>query len=621
MKTENNNGKITLNEKRIMKKELLRHNEYYDLQNLFDKLYQRSEKGYTFKYLYKDIISDENLLLAYRNIKRNRGSRTRGTNRRTIDFWERQPVEEYLAYMKVRLKYYEPQKIRRVNIPKTDGRIRPLGIPNIEDRLIQQAIKQVLEPICEAQFHKHSYGFRPNRSAEHAIAYLYKKINLDDYYYIVDIDIKGFFDNVDHSKLLKQLWTIGIHDKKVISIIGAMLKAEIEGIGVPEKGVPQGGIISPLLANVVLNELDWWLSDQWQTLETQYNYATNSIKSRALKKSSELKEFYFVRYADDFKIICKNNEIATIMFHATKQWLKERLNLDINEEKSKITNLKKSYTEYLGFRIKTKKKRQGRVVKCKLTKRAKTVIYEALKQQVKKIQHSTKTMEVYKLNRMIRGYHNYFEIATEVSNEFGIIHYKLQKCIFNRLKNILSDTGIKTTEYKNKYGKYKGKEINIANLAVYPVYGIRTRPPMLLKNNINNYTPKGRQAIHKEISSVDKDTLHYIIRNPQMNKSIEFNDNRISKYVAQKGRCAISGEPLQIENMEVHHIKPIHSGGTDEYNNLIIITYDMHKLIHATNEETIQEYLSHCKLNKTKLQKLNKYRKLVGNEEILKEKK
>lgn len=227
------------------KKDRLRYNEYYNMQHIFDNLYKQSLEGSKFSRLYDLICSNENILLAYRTLKSNKGSKTPGTNRHTIEYWENKSVDSFLCYIKSRLNNYMPQKVRRVEIPKSNGKMRPLGIPCIEDRLIQQCIKQVLEPICEAKFHPHSYGFRPNRSTQHAIAYVYHKINQDNVYYMVDIDIKSFFDNVNHSKLLKQLWTLGIRDKKLLSIINAMLKAEVEGIGIPTKGVPQGGILSP----------------------------------------------------------------------------------------------------------------------------------------------------------------------------------------------------------------------------------------------------------------------------------------------------------------------------------------------------------------------------------------
>lgn len=262
---------------KAQKKAKLRHAEYYDFQEIQDKLYADSLKGREFKHLVEIVSTPENIRLAYRNIKANHGSKTAGTDGRTIKDLEKLSDEKLVALVQRKLDWYEPQSVRRVEIPKgTDPtKKRPLGIPTILDRLIQQCVLQVLEPICEAKFHDHSYGFRPNRSQEHAIALVYKNIQLSHYYFVVDIDIKGFFDNVNHGKLLKQMWTLGIRDKKLLSIISAMLKAEVAGIGFPEKGTPQGGIISPLLSNIVLNELDWWVASQWEEFPTRRKYSVN----------------------------------------------------------------------------------------------------------------------------------------------------------------------------------------------------------------------------------------------------------------------------------------------------------------------------------------------------------
>ncbi len=158
-----------------------------------------------------------------------------------------------------------------------------LGIPTIIDRIAQQCILQVLEPICEAKFHERNNGFRPNRSAENALAQCYKMIQVQHLHFVVDIDIKGFFDNVNHSKLIRQIWAMGIQDKKLICVIKQMLKAPIimqDGKKVyPTKGTPQGGILSPLLVNIVLNELDWWISSQWVSMPTHTKYKAFYNKS------------------------------------------------------------------------------------------------------------------------------------------------------------------------------------------------------------------------------------------------------------------------------------------------------------------------------------------------------
>ena len=186
------------------------------------------------------------------------------------------PTTEILERIQNKFRFYTPKPVRRKDILKPNGKTRPLGIPTIADRLVQQCILQVLEPICEAKFHERNNGFRPNRSAEHALAQCYRMIQIQHLHFVVDIDIKGFFDNVNHSKLIRQIWSMGIRDKKLICVIKQMLKAPIvmpDGTIVkPDKGTPQGGILSPILANIVLNELDWWISSQWETMPTHTQY-------------------------------------------------------------------------------------------------------------------------------------------------------------------------------------------------------------------------------------------------------------------------------------------------------------------------------------------------------------
>ncbi len=601
---------------KALKREVLRYNEYYNIQSTFDNLYKQSKGGQKFNHLYNIITSRDNILLAYRKVKRNKGSKTAGTNKHNIKFWEERNIEEYISYIQERLENYVPQPVRRKEIPKHNGKKRPLGIPCIEDRLIQQSIKQVLEPICEAKFFEHSYGFRPNRSTEDAVAYAMKKVNQDKCYYVVDVDIKGFFDNVNHGKLLKQMWTIGIQDKKVLSIISKMLKAEIKGVGIPEKGTPQGGILSPLLANIVLNELDWWIASQWQYFKTEFNFKQQAHQYRAMKKS-KLKEIFIVRYADDFKILCRKKDDANKIFEAVKQWLKERLSLEISEEKSQVIDIRKTHSDFLGIKLKAYKKDKKWIIQSHMTDKAAKQAQEKIRKQLKYIRNNQKPIAVQNLNRIISGLHNEYKMATQISKDFNKIKDKLLGYITNLKKKYGTKTGYKTKEYFDKYKNYDGKEVNLLKVTMYPIEHIKTKPPKLFRQEINNYSKEGRKFIHTDLQNINKELLNYLLDNP-LNESVELNDNRISLYTAQKGRCAITNRPLQ-EDLELHHVTPRSQGGKDTYKNLILISSNVHKILHATQKETIKKYKDLLHLSKKAVKKLNRYRNYMGNEMIMSE--
>lgn len=599
---------------KMLKKKLLRNNEYYGTQELFDDLYKMSQKGCCFNDLLSLISSRQNVLLAYRNIKRNKGSMTKGTNPHTIlDIGNTEP-DRLVRYVQGRLSNYHPHSVRRKEIEKPNGGIRPLGIPTIEDRLIQQCIKQVLEPICEAKFHPDSYGFRPNRSAHHAIARMEYLVQHAGLHFVIDVDIKGFFDNVNQSKLLKQMWTMGIRDKNLLCVLSKLLHAEIEGIGRPDKGTPQGGIISPLLSNIVLNELDWWVSDQWQTFRTTVkDYGHN--RYRALKRT-DLKEVWIVRYADDFKILCRTRDCANRMFVAVQQWLKERLSLDISPDKSKIVNLRKQYSEFLGFKIMAVEKGGKHVTVAHMTDKAKKHAVKQIYEKADALVKRPTTTMANRYNSTILGMHNYYRIASRVALDFAEIDFLVRKGLNNRFRNIARKTGDKSKVYQKYYAGYNPKPMYVANVALFPIYGVRFDIPRKFTQTICNYTSQGRSYIHDALTSIDLNILQYIMENPDRRQSTEFNDNRISLYVGQNGKCAVTGMALEIGAMEVHHINPRAAGGTDAYANLVWLSTPVHQLIHATRTETIQRLVGAIKPSDAVIAKINAFRVKVGNCEI-----
>jgi group II intron reverse transcriptase/maturase len=535
-----------------------------------------------------DLILDKNNIeLAYRNIKNNKGSNTAGVDGLTIKDISELDNETLYKMIVNRLKNFIPNKVRRVEIPKPNGKTRPLGIPTIEDRIIQQAIKQIVEPIAEAKFYNHSYGFRPLRGSDDAMARAYFLAQQNNLHYVVDIDIKGFFDNINHGKLLKQLWNMGIRDKSLISIITKMLKAEIEGIGIPTKGTPQGGILSPLLANINLNELNHWISSQWHTIPTKHQYSSDINKYKPLRKSN-LKEVFIVRYADDFKLFCRTYEDAKNIFEATKLWLKERLDLEISPEKSKIVKLRKQYSEFLGIKFKVVKKGKEKnkkdkfVITSEMLEKVIEKTTKDIKQEIKKIRNGKSN--IGKLNSIIRGKHNYYSMATNISKDFGKIAFLNNRTIERKLNARRVTIDDKVPKYiQENYGGSKQLRI-VRNTVMIPIGFIQMR--ILMSHHQKSIFVKSeRELIHKHIEDIEiKKIMNYMMDNPIENRSIEYNDNRLSLYIAQKGKCFVTGKLLEIDEIHCHHKKQRAKGGGDEYKNLVIIHKDVHRLIHLKDE-------------------------------------
>ena len=588
------------------------------------------------------VASEDNIKLAYRNIKKNKGSKTAGADGKTIEDLNKWSISNLISHIQKRLKWYQPNKIRRVEIPKDNGKTRPLGIPTIMDRLIQQCFLQILEPICEAKFFERSNGFRPNRSAENAIAQVYKMIQTQHLYYVVDVDIKSFFDNVNHGKLLKQMWTMGIQDKQLLKIISLMLKAEVAGIGFPEKGTPQGGIISPLLSNIVLNELDWWLASQWEEFPTSYPF--NDKRNRngspcrgnkfASLRRSGLKEITCVRYADDFKIFTSSYRNAVKLFHATKGWLKDRLGLDISPEKSKIVNLKESYSEFLGFKMKViprgKRKNKANlgepryVVESHVRDKSLEKIKSELKRLMRAIEFSSNTKEclyaeVSKYNAYVLGIHDYYSMATKVSEDFRPIAFSVHKSLKARMRQRLktakevkkNNTPVHITNIlRERYGK--SQQLRYVNdLALAPVGYVRHAHPRQKARAVNSYTEEGRTLIHSKLTGIDMDVLHYLMRNPAPNESVEFNDNRLSLYSAQKGKCAITGELMEMDDICCIRKVPKSAGVTDKYDNLILVCRRIAHILSLPNAEMFNAELEKLNLDSKRSEKLNKLRSLA----------
>lgn len=612
---------------KLLCEENLRHNEYYGMQSTFDNLYAESKNGKVFDDLMTTVLKRENILLAYRNIKKNAGSKTRGTDNLTIEDIGRYTPDEVVE--KVRFivsgsKHgYRPKPVRRKEIPKPydPSKTRPLGIPCIWDRLIQQCIKQVMEPVCEAKFSDNSYGFRPNHSVENAMARSYKLLQQAHLHYVIEFDIKGFFDNVNHAKLIRQIWAMGIHDKHLIYVLRRILTAPIKledgTMEIPDKGTPQGGIISPLLANIVLNELDHWVESQWQWCPICKRNARPENGYRQAKKSN-LKEMFIVRYADDFRIFCRTRESAERTKHAVTQWLRERLKLEISEKKTRIVNVRKQYSDFLGFKMKVHRKGEKLVVISHIADRNLDHKREKLTEQAKRIARPRKIYgeqgEIRLYNSMVMGMQNYYCVATHVNLDCSILNRAVMKVLTNRLStrtgNRLMKTGRKLTKFeKERFGKTKMvRYVAGTDEPIYPIGYTQHKNPLFRKKTWNYYTPKGRRGLHDNLR-IDVSMMIALMKQPIYGNSAEYADNRLSLFSAQWGKCAVTGiEFSSLNEIHCHHIVPRHCGGDDSYGNLMLLREPVHKLIHATQADTIAKYLNILQLNPSQIAKVNSLR-------------
>ena len=335
--------------------------------------------------LLEEILSKENMTQAYRKVKANKGaSGVDGIGVEEIDEYLRENWVEIRE--KIRKRKYQPQPVRRVEIPKPNGGVRNLGIPTVIDRMIEQAIAQKLSPIAEAHFSEHSYGFRPERRAQQAVIQLLEYLN-DGYEYIVDIDLEKFFDNVPQDKLMTLVGKL-IHDPDTESLIskylkaGVMVKGEYEKT---EKGTPQGGNLSPLLSNIMLNELD------------------RELEARGLR---------FVRYADDCVIAVGSSAAANRVMHTVTDWIERKLGLKVNMTKTKVT--RPSGLKYLGFGF-WKDSSDGKW-KARPHKESVMKFTRKLKELTKRSWSVLMELRIQKLNEVIRGWINYFRIGSMKRN-------------------------------------------------------------------------------------------------------------------------------------------------------------------------------------------------------------
>ena len=418
------------------------------LREIQDKLYQHSKEVFNaggrpaFKGLLEIMSAEPTIITAIHNIKSNHGSETPGVDSKTMrkDYLQK-PFPWVIKDIQKAFRYFEPQKIRRVYIDKPGkAEKRPLGIPTIRDRIVQECMRIVLEPVLEAQFFEHSYGFRPMRDAAMALEHIDILMHNKGHYWIVEGDISKCFDRIDHSILLKRLYHMGVKDRRVLQIIKAMLKAGImDECEVNEEGTPQGGLISPLLANAYLDIMDEWVSKQWEKKETRYQYSTQSGRYHALHKTS-LVPGYLVRYADDFVIVTDTRTHAEDWKSRLQTFLQTRMKLTLSQEKTLITDIRKKHIRFLGYEFKMVpgKSRRGYIPRTLPDRDRLKRKVDQIAEEIKKIpaNYSKEQLisEINRINSKVRGVIQYYQCCTWVNISLNKHSRRLQLIAKSRLR-------------------------------------------------------------------------------------------------------------------------------------------------------------------------------------------
>jgi len=606
-----------------------------ELKSILDGLYattkQALEKGTmpSFKDLLELAKSEVLITTAIHKIKSNHGSNTAGTNGERINDILQKQYPEVIQGVKNGLDNYEPYLLRRKWIDKPGkSEKRPLGIPAISDRIIQEILRVIIEPIMEAQFFKHSYGFRPMRDAHMALERTTDICHKTGYHWIIEGDIRGCFDNINHAKLIKQLWHMGIHDRRILMILKKMLKSGVMNeLAITEVGTPQGGIISPLLANAYLHKLDKWIVREWEEKQTKHQY-TSISKTAALKKTN-LKPAYLVRYADDWVLITNTKSNAEKWKKRIEKFLDAKLKLRLSPEKTLITNVREKEIHFLGFSYKqvpSGRARKGYITRTRPNKeRLKSKVNELRKRirMIRRFNGKQLVNEINNLNSALIGIGNYYQAATWVNIELNKFAYSLRYTAYKALKAAggqwtpavkCSNLIQRHEHYTTKIPaiKYNGLTIGITSLGF-----VKWRKANL-KNPIETpYTPEGRKAnyertLKRERMARDDVTMSLTLSSliakgmTDYKYNFEYLMNRAYAFNRDKGQCKVCGESIIGHELETHQINPkLPTNLVNKVSNLASLHQTCHRLVHKG--------LDVSKLVKAKVyQKILKYRERLS---------
>jgi group II intron reverse transcriptase/maturase len=524
-------------------------------------LAHRSLQGRKFHRLYNLLRTKRLIEVSLDKVLRNDGAKTAGVDGVSKADLKTEEAQKQLTeeiYREMKGMTYQPKPVRRVYIPKANGGERPLGIPTIKDRVVQEMLRAILEPIYEAKFYEHSYGFRPFRSTHHAAMRLKDLIGRRGYNIAIEGDIRKCFDRIHHQKLL-QILRRTIQDERILHLIRDLLKAGVMEDGawhITDEGTPQGGIVSPLLANIYLNELDQFIAKKWSNL--------SDVERNRRKRHSVALPCFIVRYADDFVVtITGTPEQAEQLKIEIANFLKTELHLELSEEKTLVTAVEKGF-DFLGFTI--RKYRQVTLITP--SRKAMEKFRQKVKQKVWDGFSKDDASGIEHLNRFLIGWGMYYRRVSstrDFRNADSFVWWRVFRTT-HRLRNPKLHFG---KHYKAHYIPYRydirtknrwrkgrnyGAWADEAHTTAYIVVRLSFIPIRYARfySQLNPFVREDRDILEKrEPLDLHPDELPEPRYNPEY--GMEWATLRRAVLEMAGHRCQCCGKNLKLDQTHVHH--------------------------------------------------------------------